>query len=215
MINKEITFTVYKGKAVLHEYDFDSLSEYLDARHEAEKDNQWTNDLDIIEDNFGDWYEKEYTFDKWTNKGKLSKQNDGYKRLPVEVIDIAESEFNRVKELEDNTPKAQARANELANIINSANFDVPEDDLVFITSKASHSKWYRGFEGSRHLQSLYYHYVPSAVANEAFELVDIRRSNQENEKFDFHACVWDYVEKRLADHDNNVIRTDNRCRYRI
>ena len=168
MYNKEIKFTMYKRKAKVDINAFKNLRKYFDKVIAIEKTYKWqTSDVYFKENNI-DYYADTFTFNLFTNKGKLSKQDKHYKKdLAKEIIDMAEKVFSkeltRIKALEENTKKAQTRANYLANKINNSNFNVEEKDLNVLDSKISHSKWYKTRNAAGHMPSIYYRLLPKEV----------------------------------------------------
>lgn len=101
----------------------------------------------------------------------------------------------------------QARANELARVINeksvalaSENINFDSLDLVAIKHKTSRSDFYKTNE--LYTRSQYTTYVLAEVADMALELQQIRCANQGNDDFDFLTCEYTKVIKRDADHAN-------------
>lgn len=152
-----------------------------------------------------DYFDRKITFTSFKNDGTISKAQRTFganSKLSVEdqerIFEKAEYEMRQQIAIKADTEKDMQRAIELANIVNSADFN---GELVTIKSKNSHSKWYQhGGEG--HMVSFYYTQVPVAVEAEARELQDIRRKHQDDDSFDFNATAYRTVEVREADHDN-------------
>lgn len=152
-----------------------------------------------------DYFDRKRTFTSFKNDGTISKAQRTFganSKLSAEdqerIFEKAEYEMRQQIAIKADTEKDMQRAIELANIVNSADFN---GELVTIKSKNSHSKWYQhGGEG--HMVSFYYTQVPSAVEAEARELQDIRRKHQDDDSFDFNATAYRTVEVREADHDN-------------
>jgi len=183
MINKKVTVEVYDTE---------------DAKF------QWRDDWENY-----NWEtsrnDKKITFTKFTNKGKLSKQDDNYSEI---LAPIAERGFNQMLQLENEVANDQQRANELSEIVNNAHHkhypfvnDADfESRLSYLSSKTSKSNWV-GYELG-HARSIYNKMVPTEVINEARELQAIRKKHQNTDDFDFNACNYHYFEIREADHDN-------------
>ena len=105
--------------------------------------------------------------------------------------------------LESETKADTKRALDLAEIVNSANWDnIQNKDLAVIKVKTSHSNWYDGGEGELHSPSEYLTVVPVSVVKEAKELQAIRRKHQNDATFDFSSTSYKCREIRVADHDN-------------
>lgn len=141
-----------------------------------------------------------YTFDTFTDKGKLSKQDERYHliaKMP-ELKERAENEVAKFIQLVAETELDMQRALELKSIVDNADFN---GKLVAIKFKLSNSKWYRK-GGELNMRSQYSTCVPASVEKEARELQAIRKKHQGNEKFDFYATQYKTVEIREADHDN-------------
>ena len=141
-----------------------------------------------------------YTFDTFTNNGKLSKSDKNFfliEKMP-ELKERAESEIARYIELMEQTKEDVKRALELKEIINQANF---EGELVVIKHRVSKSNWYDG-NGVGNMRSRYNTCVPKSVEQEALELQAIRKKHQGNELFDFVKTAYITIEKREADRDN-------------
>lgn len=136
------------------------------------------------------------TFHKFTNKGKVSKSDQSnYQK----VDELAEKLLRQQLEVEADTENDMLRAQKLARIINSANFN---SRMTVIKEKTSHSKWYK--EGDvLNSPSTYLTLVPSSVAKEAKQLQLIRQKHQNNPKFDFSKTEYHKKVIRVADHDNN------------
>ena len=148
----------------------------------------------------GDVHVLAYTFDTFTNNGKLSKSDKNFyliEQMP-ELKERAESEIARYIELMEQTKEDMKRALELKEIINQANF---EGELVVIKHRVSKSAWYDG-NGVGNMRSRYNTCVPVSVEQEALELQAIRKKHQGNELFDFVKTAYITIEKREADHDN-------------
>ena len=148
----------------------------------------------------GDVHVLAYTFDTFTNNGKLSKSDKNFyliEQMP-ELKERAESEIARYIELMEQTKEDMKRALELKEIINQANF---EGELVVIKHRVSKSNWYDG-SGVGNMRSRYNTCVPKSVEQEALELQAIRKKHQGNELFDFVATSYITIEVREADHDN-------------
>lgn len=141
-----------------------------------------------------------YSFSKFTNSGKLSKSDSNYYLIETmpELKERAEKALAQHLTVIESTKADMARALELKAIINDADFN---GELVTISSKVSHSKWYQG-AGQLNGRSVYLKQVPATVINEAKELQSIRRKHQGNESFDFVTTNYKYIEVREADHDN-------------
>lgn len=138
------------------------------------------------------------TYTKFTNAGKISKSDDNYAYSTQAELEEAEKqlqlELAKFAETEDD----MARAIELAEIINNADFS---EELVTVSTKTSHSEWYKhGGEGN--MRSLYHKKVPASVVEEAKELQAIRKKHQGNSDFDFGITNYRFEEVREADHDN-------------
>lgn len=135
------------------------------------------------------------TFHKFTNKGKVSKSDQSnYQK----VDELAEKLLRQQLEMEADTENDMVRAEKLARIINSANFN---SRMTVIKEKTSHSKWYKG--NLLNSPSTYLTLVPSSVAKEAKQLQLIRKKHQNNPKFDFSKTEYNKKVIRVADHDNN------------
>lgn len=148
----------------------------------------------------GDVHVLAYTFDTFTNNGKLSKSDKNFyliEKMP-ELKERAESEIARYIELMEQTKEDVKRALELKEIINQANF---EGELVVIKHRVSKSNWYDR-DGVGNMRSRYNTCVPKSVEQEALELQAIRKKHQGNELFDFVKTAYITIEKREADHDN-------------
>ena len=148
----------------------------------------------------GDVHVLAYTFDTFTNNGKLSKSDKNFyliAQMP-ELKERAESEIARYIELMEQTKEDMKRALELKEIINQANF---EGELVVIKHRVPKSNWYDG-DGVGNMRSRYNTCVPKSVEQEALELQAIRKKHQGNELFDFVKTAYITIEKREADHDN-------------
>ena len=148
----------------------------------------------------GDVHVLAYTFDTFTNSGKLSKSDKNFyliEKMP-ELKERAESEIAKYIELMEQTKEDMKRALELKEIINQANF---EGELVAIKHKVSKSNWYDG-NGVGNMRSRYNTCVPVSVEKEALELQAIRKKHQGNDLFDFVKTAYITIEKREADHDN-------------
>lgn len=143
---------------------------------------------------------RRYQFSKFTDKGKLSKSESDY---TPELAILAEKKLQEVlqaeKEIAVQLPIDQARANELAEIVNAADFD---GELTIAKSKYSHSKWYNSQSGQGNMPSYYEMLVPVSVIKEVRELQAIRRKYQNNADFNFYKCNYKTVTNRYADHDN-------------
>ena len=148
----------------------------------------------------GDVHVLAYTFDTFTNNGKLSKSDKNFyliEQMP-ELKERAESEIAKYIELVEQTKEDMKRALELKEIINQANF---EGELVVIKHRVSKSNWYDG-NGVGNMRSRYNTCVPVSVEKEALELQAIRKKHQGNDLFDFVKTAYITIEKREADHDN-------------
>ena len=141
-----------------------------------------------------------YTFDTFTNNGKLSKSDSNYDLIATmpELKERAEAEIAKYIELTAQTKKDMKRALELKAIVDNADFD---SKLVSIKHKVSKSKWYEG-NGVGNMRSRYDVCVPITVEKEALELQAIRKKHQGNELFNFVKTAYITIEKREADHDN-------------
>lgn len=121
----------------------------------------------------GDVHVLAYTFDSFTNNGKLSKSDKNFyliEQMP-ELKERAESEIARYIELMEQTKEDMKRALELKELINQANF---EGELVVIKHRVSKSNWYDG-NGVGNMRSRYNTCVPKSVEQEALELQAIRK----------------------------------------
>lgn len=188
MIIKEVTIKVYRNEI-----------EYFDEQ----RDN-WClkfGDLQFKEDKI-DWSEEvregKLTFNLFTDKGKVSKQDKNYHNLTAipDLKNEVESKLQSILKIEAETQKDMDRALELKAIIDSADFD---GELVSIKHKVSKSKWY-DHEGIGNMRSRYDVCVPAIVENEALELQAIRKKHQDNDNFDFYATSYKTIEVREADH---------------
>ncbi|MDT2738289.1 hypothetical protein P7H00_14380 [Enterococcus pseudoavium] len=141
-----------------------------------------------------------YTFEKFTNSGKLSKSDDHFYLIETypELKEAAESEIAKFITLVKQTESDMKRALELKAIIDNADFD---SELVSIKHKVSKSKWYDN-DGVGNMRSRYDVKVPVAVKDEALELQAIRKKHQGNDTFDFSATSYKTITEREADHDN-------------
>ncbi|MGX7126586.1 hypothetical protein [Enterococcus viikkiensis] len=141
-----------------------------------------------------------YTFEKFTDKGKLSKSDDNYYLIETypELKEAAEIEIAKYIELAEQTESDMKRALELKEIIDNADFD---GELVTIKHKVSKSKWYEG-NGVGNMRSRYDVKVPASVEKEARELQAIRKKHQGNDAFSFVRTAYKTITVRDADHDN-------------
>ena len=148
-----------------------------------------------------DGIETYHIFNKFTNKGKVSKSEASKYAIANEE---AERLFQKRLEIKSDREADTERALELAKLVNGA-FWYDEDgkivDMVTISEKSSHSSWYEG-AGELHDVSLYLKQVPASVAEEAQELHSIRKKHQGDDDFDFINTSINYYEVRIADHDN-------------
>ena len=144
---------------------------------------------------FVEYFSTTLTFSKFTNKGKLSKQDDSYS---IDNAILAEDEFARISKLEESIEEDTARALILKGIINNADFN---SELSTIKTKNSHSDWYKN-GGDLNSVSVYNTQVPTSVVKEAIELQAIRKKYQGSEMFDFDKTAYITVTERVADHDN-------------
>lgn len=190
MIIKKIEITAYRTVTE----NFEETADRFVKRFGA-----WTTDYNEVKD-AEDYDSKKFTFLKWTKAGKLSKM-DGVAQSVWgdQMTPIAEKAYADLLVLESQTENDMARALELAQTINSANFNT--EDLKTISTKISQSKWYDN-DGSENMRSIYTKKVPASVFDEAMELQAIRKKHQGNFNFDFYATSYKTIETREADHQN-------------
>lgn len=191
MIIKEVKVTLYKPKVEIYEESrgwFFIFGNLVDDSEKAIGQ--------MIGDKVADDYnEVTYTFSKFTSKGKLSKSDKFYRE---ELIPFAEKAFAKLVQTEQDTESDMARALELKEIINNADFN---GKLVSIKHRISKSKWYEG-NGVGNMRSQYDTLVPASILDEALELQAIRKKHQGNDLFDFYGTNYKTITKRVADHDN-------------
>ncbi len=187
MINKKIEVKVYRTK--IEEFNEDR-GFYFDF-------GQWTTNYDDVKD-AEDYIEGKVVFSKFTDKGKVSKSDDGFKSWNGQFVKEAEQALQDQLELEAATESDMNRALELKAIIDNADFD---SELVSIKHKVSKSKWYDN-GGIGNMRSRYDVLVPVAVKDEALELQAIRKKHQGNDSFSFSATSYKTINQREADHEN-------------
>lgn len=204
MIKQEVSVILYK---LQKERPHQNYSEYTkQQREENNKVAEWNQKQKWIKDfNYADLEKgiydisKTFTFNLFTNKGKLSKQDKNYSE---ELAPFAEEALAKQLAKNEELKADQERANELAKIVNHAMYEYQEgDELKRASTKQSNSDWYR-HGGEFNMRSLYHKMVPASVIEEAKELQAIRKKHQRTRGFDFWACNWNCIEIREADHGN-------------
>lgn len=88
--------------------------------------------------------------------------------------------------------------------------DFKNDNLVWLTTKESHSIWYT--QNDYNERSIYLILVPKTVIEEAQELHRIRSKHQNDPTFDFASTNYQRVTIRLADHSNDM---DDKVAYNL
>lgn len=213
MINREIEVVFYNnyktgewckdapekyGDEYYDDRDFNSYFSYEEFKKDSDDPEKSPNRKRF-------WSRRKRVFTKFTNSGKLSKSE--LKDMAADEVKIfkqeAEKKLASVLQIEADTEKDTERAIELAEIVNSANWDcISDKELAVIKVKTSHSSWYSNGEGSLHAPSEYLTLVPVSVVKEAKELQAIRKKHQNDSTFDFSATTYKCKEVRVADHDN-------------
>lgn len=152
------------------------------------------------------WSIKKHIFNKFTNKGKLSKSE--LKGLSIDEAKIfkanAEKQLAEILKIEKSTNVDMEKALKLVNIVNSTNWDnLTNKDFAIIKVKTSHSKWYKHTSNKIYTPSEYLTLVPVVVAKQAKELQAIRRKHQNDPTFDFNKTNYKTKTVRVADHENH------------
>lgn len=185
-------------------YDDRSISNYWNYS-DYEKD---TNDPTKSPNRKRFWSIDKHIFNRFTNKGKLSKTELKNLSKAEKIIfqKDAEKQLAFMLELEKSTKIDTEKALKLVQIINSANWNNLDDkDLAVIKVKNSHSKRYQKHSSE---PSTYLTLVPVSVAKEAIELQQIRRKHQNDSTFDFFKTSCNVKIVRVADHPNHEIDAD-------
>lgn len=134
--------------------------------------------------------------------------------IPFEVVksicskaeDLACSKYKQKLKLQSETDLRYAL--QLKRIIDRADFK--NDNLVWLTTKESHSIWYT--QNDYNECSIYLILVPESVIEEAQKLHKIRSKHQNDPTFDFASTTYQRVTIRLADHSNDM---DDKVAYNL
>lgn len=181
------------------------INRKIEIRYLVNKDNQkigFTLD-EIASDGQNGWevdyIEKTEFFNKFTNKGKVSKSELSKYAI---VNAKAEEMLQKQLEVEESREADTKRAIELKSIVDEAYFKA-DDNTVWTTikEKTSHSDWYQ-HGGQLNMPSVYIYQVPKCVKDEAVELQMIRSKHTNDAEFDFDKTSYNHRKVRIADHDN-------------